>query len=188
MFIHRIDDELFLRLPDERHSPEAYALIKRDHEHLSRWLKWATEDFTLEDAKEFVRRNRRQFANNEGYSTQIVYRDRIAGQVGYVEISWANGSCEIGYWLGAAFQGRGIMTRACRALIDYAFRELKLNRVEIKCAVGNTRSRAVPERLGFEQEGILREAHHLHDSYVDLVVYAMLAADWPRPEKTKRER
>jgi len=186
MFIHRIDEELFLRLPDERHTPEAYALIKRDTEHLKRWLKWVTDDFSIEDAREFVRRNRQQFADNEGYSAQIIYRGRVAGQVGYNELNWSNSKTEIGYWLGSAFQGHGIMTRACRALVNHAFHELKLNRVEIKCAVGNGRSRAVPERLGFTAEGTLREAELLHDRYVDLVVYSMLAAEWPRREEQKQ--
>ena len=182
MFTHRIDDELFLRLPEERHTPEAYALIKRDAEHLREWLPWVTEDFSLEDAKEFTRRNRRQFADNQGYSAQIVYRNRIAGQVGFNGFDRPNSKTEIGYWLGASFQGRGIMTRACRALVDHAFRELKFNRVEIKCAVGNARSRAIPERLGFTEEGTLRQAERLHDRYVDLVVYGLLAAEWPRKE------
>ncbi len=153
MFIHRIDEELYLRLPDERHTPEAYALIKRDTGHLKRWLKWVTDDFSLEDAREFVRRNRQQFADNEGYSAQIVYRDRVAGQIGYVEIGWANAACEIGYWLGSAFQGRGIMTRCCRALVDYALRDLKLNRVEMCVGVENARSRAIARRLGFREVG-----------------------------------
>ncbi len=188
MFIHRIDDELYLRLPDERHTPEAYALIRHDIEHLKVWLKWPTDDFSLEDAREFVRRNRRQYANNEGYSAQIVYRERVAGQVGYNEFDWANSKTEIGYWLGSSFQGRGIMTRACRALVDHAFREFRFNRVEIRCAAGNARSRAVPERLGFTEEGTLREAQRLHDRYLDLVVYSMLAAEWPRREETQQER
>ena len=136
----------------------------------------------LRTLAEFTLRNRRQFANNEGYSAQIVYRDRIAGQVGFNVFDWPNSKTEIGYWLGASFQGRGIMTRACRALLDHAFRELRFNRVEIKCAVGNLKSRAIPERLGFTEEGTLRQAERLHDRYVDLVVYGMLAAEWPRAD------
>ena len=70
------------------------------------------------------------------------------------------------------------MTRACRALVTHAFRELGLHRVEIRAAPGNRRSRAIPERLGFRQEGILRDAEWPYDHYVDLVVYAMLADEW----------
>ncbi len=71
------------------------------------------------------------------------------------------------------------MTRACRALVDYAFAKLQLNRVEIRCATGNLRSQAIPERLGFTREGTLREGEWLYDHFVDLIVYSMLAREWP---------
>ena len=76
-------------------------------------------------------------------------------------------------------QGRGIMTRACAAMTRWCFDELKLNRVEIQCARENARSRAVPMRLGFVQEGILRQAGTAEAGFVDHVVYGMLASEWP---------
>jgi ribosomal-protein-serine acetyltransferase len=86
----------------------------------------------------------------------------------------------IGYWLGESFQGKGLMTGACRALLDYLFFELKLHRVEIRCAIGNARSCAVPKRLGFTKEGVLRQAQAFDDQFLDLEVYALLAEDWNR--------
>jgi ribosomal-protein-serine acetyltransferase len=70
------------------------------------------------------------------------------------------------------------MTRAVRALLDHGFEAWGLNRVEIHCGVDNARSRAIPERLGFREEGELLEAERVGDRWVDLSVYAMLAADW----------
>ena len=70
------------------------------------------------------------------------------------------------------------MTNACRTLVTYAFHEWGLNKVEIHCAVGNIRSRAIPTRLGFTQEGSLREAEWVNDHFVDLVIYGMLAREW----------
>lgn len=72
------------------------------------------------------------------------------------------------------------MTKACKACIDYAFNELKLHRLEIRCAVENERSRAIPERLGFTNEGTIREAEWLYDHFVDHVVYGMLEREWKR--------
>ena len=70
------------------------------------------------------------------------------------------------------------MTSASRALVDQAFNQAKLNRVEIRCAIGNERSRAIPSRLCFREEGLLRDAEWLYDHFVDHIVYAMLARDW----------
>lgn len=73
------------------------------------------------------------------------------------------------------------MTEAVRALTTHAFTVLKLNRVEIRAAVGNVRSRAIPERLGFSQEGVARQAERIGDRYEDSVVYSMLATEWSQP-------
>jgi ribosomal-protein-serine acetyltransferase len=75
-------------------------------------------------------------------------------------------------------QGRGTMTAAVRALVDHAFGEWGLHRVVIEAAVDNAPSRAVPERLGFREEGVRRAAERHGERYLDLVVYAMLAVDW----------
>lgn len=89
---------------------------------------------------------------------------------------------ELGYWLGEKFQGRGIMTKACRAMVAYGFSERALNRIEIHCAAANEKSRAIPERLGFRIEGALRQAERLADGYVDNVVYGLLASEFAEGE------
>ena len=89
-----------------------------------------------------------------------------------------NRRVEIGYWLGREYEGRGIMTDACRAVITHLFRELELHRVEIRCAVGNLRSAAIAKRLGFTLEGTQREAQLVGGQYHDLFVYGMLRQDW----------
>jgi ribosomal-protein-serine acetyltransferase len=109
----------------------------------------------------------------------IWYSGELAGVIGHLGVDWTNRSTELGYWLGASFQGNGLATMACRVLTEHAFHELELNRVEIRCAPENTRSRAIPERLGFREEGTLRQDEWLNDHFEDTVVYGMLAADWP---------
>jgi ribosomal-protein-serine acetyltransferase len=178
MFSQRVDEDLELRLSDERFAEEATALILANRPHLRRWLPWVKDDYSLEDTLAFVRRSRQQFADREGLSAQLVYRGRYAGNIGLNSINWENRKTEIGYWVAADFQGRGLVTKACRAMVAYAFDVLLLNRVEIYCGVGNERSRRVPERLGFTLEGTLRQAEWLHDHFQDLVLYSMLAEEW----------
>ena len=178
MFSQRIDQELELRPVDERYAEELTALVRRDLPHLRPWMPWASERYSVDDAREFIRRNIRQYAEDQGFASLIFYGGRVAGSIGYNNIDWANRRTDIGYWLGAAHQGRGIMTRSCRALVDHAFKEFRLNRVEIYCAVDNLRSRRIPERLGFDEEGTHRQAEWVHDHFKDLVSYSMLAAEW----------
>ena len=75
------------------------------------------------------------------------------------------------------------MTRSCAAIVDHGFNDLKLHRITILCASENRRSRAVPERLRFTQEGTARESEWLYDHFVDLVTYSMLEHEWPDAKK-----
>jgi ribosomal-protein-serine acetyltransferase len=96
----------------------------------------------------------------------------------FVWIDAANLSAGIGYWLAESAEGRGLMSAAVAALLRHGFRDLKLNRIEIRAGVRNRRSRAIPERLGFRHEGTLRQAERLPERLVDHAVYAMLAGEW----------
>lgn len=70
------------------------------------------------------------------------------------------------------------MTKACCCLCDYLFSKLNLNRIEIRCAETNTKSRAIPGRLGFTQEGKLRQMGYTRAGLVDYVIYGLLADEW----------
>jgi ribosomal-protein-serine acetyltransferase len=104
---------------------------------------------------------------------------RIVGGAGFHGVDWINRSSSIGYWLTAEAQGRGLMSGAVRALLAHAFETLELHRVVIEVVVDNARSRAIPERLGFREEAVLREAKLIGGRYEDAALYAMLASDWP---------
>jgi ribosomal-protein-serine acetyltransferase len=177
-FIIPVDDEVELRILEEWDAPELFRLIERNRAYLREWLPWVDYETSVEDSRNFVRRCLQYYLDNEGFTMGIHYQDQLVGVIGYHRVEWPSRKVEIGYWLSADFQGKGIMTRACRAVVRYAFEKLLLNRVTILCASGNLRSRAIPERLGFTQEGTLREAEWLYDHFVDLVVYSMLAREW----------
>lgn len=174
----RIEDDTELRLLEEQHAEELFALTEQNREYLGEWLPWLDNNKSPADTKRFISNSLEQFANNNGFCVGIWFQGKLAGVISYHEIDWSNRATSIGYWLGASFQGKGLVTKSCRLLVDYAFNELKLNRIEIRCALKNKKSRAIPKRLGFKQEGIIRQAEWLYDHFVDLVVYGMLADEW----------
>lgn len=173
-----IDNETELRTYEEKDAKEVFAMVDHNRAYLREWLPWVDGNTSVQDTREFIRDALTQLANNDGFQAGIWYRGMFVGGIGYHGLDRGNRKMEIGYWLDASSQGKGLMTRACKTLVTYAFSEFGLNRVEIRCATGNTRSRAIPERLGFTQEGILREVAWLYDHFVDLVVYGMLAREW----------
>jgi len=118
------------------------------------------------------------FVGTEGFVAAICLDQNIVGVIGYNHIDWANRIGHMGYWLAASFQGQGMMTIACQALMDHAFTALNLDRLVIACATENHRSRAIPERLGFHHEGTAQEAEWLYDHFVDHEIYALLYDHW----------
>lgn len=178
MFYHALDSQAALSLLEHRHAEELFALIEANRERLARWLPWTDATCSVADVTAFIQQALRQFANDNGFHAALWDGGRIAGVIGYHGIDWTHRSTSLGYWLGASFEGRGLMTHACKALVDHAFGSWQLNRVEIRCATGNVKSRGIPKRLGFEHEGTAREAERVGDRYLDLEVYSMLASEW----------
>jgi ribosomal-protein-serine acetyltransferase len=173
-----IEDDLYLKSLELREAEDLLLLVDANRLYLREWLPWLDMTRNIDEMIVFVESTLRQLSANQGFQTAIWHQGQIVGIIGYHHLEWANRSTCIGYWLDERFQGRGIMTKACRALVGYAFSEWKLNRIEIRCAEGNLKSRGIPERLGFRAEGLHREAEWLYDHYVDHVVYGMLAKDW----------
>ena len=178
MFTCKIDETTELGLLELHHAQQFYNLVSANHSHISDWMFWLNEDYSIEDAKHHIQKALKKYSENDGLEVGIWLRGELAGCVKFNYIDWKHKSTELGYWLGAAFQGQGLITKACGKLIDYAFDELGLNRVEMRCIDKNKKSRAIPERLGFKQEGVIRQARCLKDRYVDLIVYGLLASEW----------
>ncbi|MGM9985771.1 MAG: GNAT family N-acetyltransferase [Bacillaceae bacterium] len=178
MFEHKIDEHVSLKLLRVQDAERLFTLTDSSKEHLRQWLPWVDFTTSSEDTKAFIEGTLKQFASNQGFQAGIWYQGELTGVIGLHNINWGNKSTSIGYWLGEKYQGKGLMTRACSSVIDYLFKELNLNRVEIRVATTNKKSGAIPIRLGFQEEGRIRKAEWLSNHYVDHIVYGMLAEEW----------
>jgi ribosomal-protein-serine acetyltransferase len=184
MFTLKVDDEIELRLVSKQRINELHEVIVKNLDYLAEWMPWAHENYTIEDALSFYERGVQRYLDKQGIDVSIYYQGKIVGGTGFAALEWIYQKAEIGYWIAADMQGQGIVTRSCKSLISHAFSELKLHRVEIHCAFGNTKSRAIPEKLGFKSEGVLREAHLVNNNFSDLVIYGLLADEWASTKKS----
>jgi len=183
MFTYKIDDNTELKMLDLRDAEHVFGLTIQSKETLKEWLPFIDYTKTVADTQNFIQSTMKQFGENNGFQAGIWYDGKMAGVIGFHKIDWNNKSTSIGYWLGNDYVGLGLMTKSVQAFVNYALIDLKLNRVEIRAAVENKKSRAIPERLGFTEEGRVRQAEWLYDHYVDHVVYGMLAGDWINRKK-----
>jgi ribosomal-protein-serine acetyltransferase len=182
MFRRDIAPGIEIRLFEMRDAGPVFEAVERNRAYLREWLPWVDQTRTPEDVRHFISRVQLQFESNQGPQVGIWVNGAFSGSVGCHAIEWANRNSSIGYWVDAAQQRQGLVTRCCTVMLDYLFQELGLHRVEIRCGTGNRRSCAIPEKLGFVREGIAREAEWVNDRWVDLVIWGMLEQDWRRPK------
>jgi ribosomal-protein-serine acetyltransferase len=173
-----IEENLELKVFQENHIEELAELVKQNLPHLGPWMIWAIGGYDVEHAGSFIRQNLKDISEGKIPTFGIFYHGKISGCIGFVKIDRENKAAEIGYWISAEHEGKGLITKCCRALIEYSFNELDMRQVEIRSAASNLRSRAVPERLGFKLEGQYVGEHRLPGGNDDLVIYLMTHQIW----------
>ena len=178
MFRHDLGGGGSLRLFEPHDAAELFRLVDENRMGLREWLPWLDDNRSEALSLSFIRSALRKYADNGAFDAGIWHQGRLAGAIGYHPVSWANKNVSIGYWLGHHARGKGLMTRACSALVTHAFETLRLQRVEIRCATTNVKSQKVPRRLGFKEEGVLRQSEWLYDRFVDHIVFAQLKHEW----------
>lgn len=177
MFSAKVNEHTELRLMDRQHGAELFQLIEANREYLRRWHPWVDLMRTPADADKMIGVWQQQYANQRGFYAGIWFQGRFCGMINHLNVDWLNRCAVLSYWLDEGHQGKGIMTACCREFIRHGFETWKLNRITIECASGNKRSCAIPERLGFKLEGIVRGIEWLHDHYADHVIYGLLKSD-----------
>src|SRR5258708_4371718 len=131
MSIIRIDDDSELRIYEEEHAEAVFAVVDRNREYQREWLPWVDSTVSVEDMREFIRRGLVQQANNDGFQAGIWYQGRFAGGIGFHYIDRLDRKTEIGYWLDASLQGKGLITRASKLILIYAFHNTRFNPTDI---------------------------------------------------------
>ncbi len=167
-----------LKMLEKADAQPLYEAIRANREFLREWLSWVESTRTVLDSKAFIDDAMRKYLEGEGVVQGIWSDGVLVGCIGINDISQPHRKASLGYWLDQSHQDRGIMTRAARQVVNYAFHELGLNRLEILCALRNYRSRGVAQRLNFRQEGVLRDYYYQHDHYVDMLLFSMLRREW----------
>jgi ribosomal-protein-serine acetyltransferase len=173
-----ISHDLFLKVLRPVEAGILFSLINRNRDHLREWLPWVDGTRSPADTRRFLEISYAGFLRGGGVNFGIRHHGSLVGLVGFHGFDLQNRVTSLGYWLSKDAEGKGIMRQAVATCIQYAFHDKGMNRLYIRCATGNLRSKHIPEALGFTHEGTQREAEWLYDHFVDLDVYSLLAAEW----------
>ena len=179
------DEDVTLRLLEPQHAEEVFAVVDAHRDHLGRWLPWVETSRSPTDTAAFAEQSLRHFAERKALTLSVLERGAVVGGAGWTQwrsgesVGVTRGSADIGYWLAEDAQGRGIMTRAVRRIVDLASHEYGLWRLTIQAEPANARSCAVAERLGFQLEGTMHRVCRWGDRWVDHRLYSLLAGGSP---------
>jgi len=156
------------------HAFQVFQAIEQNRAFLSTWLPFVEQTKTQEDTESFIRSVLDEPVDIREHVFVIWYQDHFAGLIGFKDTDRLNQKTEIGYWLIERMTGKGIMKTAVEALISFVFTTMKMNRIQIKCGVGNGKSAAIPKGLGFHFEGVERAGEKHGNHFIDLEVYSLL--------------
>jgi len=173
-----VSNEILLERLNVADAPVIFHAIDQNRIHLGKWLPFVDYTKMVTDSEKFIHMvvSQRDESRNEVFT--IWFKGEFAGLIGFHNTDKVNEKTEIGYWLISEMTGRGIITRACRVIIGIAFEKMGMNRITIRCAVGNSSSENVAIRLGFSFEGIERSSERYHDQFFDLKVFSFLKREF----------
>lgn len=171
----KVNDAIALRPLELADASDIFEAIDGQRGYLRTWLPFV--DFTqkVEDSEQYIKSVIDAPQEHRDLVFTIRYDDRLVGLVGFKDTDWPNRKTEIGYWISERYQKKGIVTESVRRLMSYAFDNMAMNRIQIRCAAGNIRSKRIPQRLGFTLEGVERDGELLVGGvFTDLEVYSIL--------------
>ena len=174
----KVDESISLHLPEVKMAQELYTVINQQRNYLGEWLVWVERTKTVKDVQVFLKEAGIFNRGGQRLITFIKYDGKIVGSLGFIKLDKPNKKGEIGYWLSKELQGKGIITKACEKLIEYAFQHLDLNRILIKMNAQNNKSKAIPRRMGFTYEGTLRQDRFRDNKFHDTEIFSLLKKEW----------
>lgn len=165
------------------HAEEFAAHMDRAREHIRPWVGPTFVTDGVDGARATLKRYAEAQAGDGARLFGIRLDGVLVGGVLFTDFRAAAGWCEIGCWLEPSAEGRGLVTPACRVLLDWAFATRGLHRAEWHCRADNERSSAVAKRLGMTLEGVRREAWPYEGVRYDKQVWSVLAPEWRAPDR-----
>jgi RimJ/RimL family protein N-acetyltransferase len=151
-------ERLHIRMPKPGDGRAVYEAIEASLNELKPWMPFAHLNQTEEDVEANIRGAHIKFLQREDLRMLVYHKEtgEYIASTGLHRIDWDVPKFEIGYWIDTRHSGKGYITETVEGLTNFAFKKLKARRIEIRCDALNKKSRAIPERLGFSLDGILK--------------------------------
>ena len=167
------------------YAEDFFDLIDSNRLYLREWLPWIDSLTTQLQALQFVQDSIQENKDLKSLRLGLFHHTKIIGSISLLFIDYDNQTCKIGYWIDENYQGKGIVTKACQIMLLIAFQWMGLKLVIIECGIENKRSRAIPERLGFKTDKIIKNNELINGHYIDHMEYVIDFEQWENGNNTK---
>ncbi len=177
MLTIRVNQNIELRQFQKKDAKILFEFININRDYLKKWLNWVNFIQSVEQEKKYLDSLLQDINKAPSIDFSIWYDKKLVGTLGLVNIDRLNRCANLGYCIDEAFQSKGIITESCNAIIEKAFKEFNIHRLEIRTAADNFRSKAVARRLGFRSEGTLRECYYINNGFIDCEVFGKIKVE-----------
>jgi ribosomal-protein-serine acetyltransferase len=179
----QVSEELILRTYTGGDASDLFRAVDENRVHLRPWLKWVDGTTKEEHSLAFIEQSLKELEQQQGLALGIFQNGQLIGGIGIMNWNRDLNKAEIGYWIAADKQGKGIVTACLQSFIDFLFTRLQLHKVEIHFVTSNTRSAAVAERMHAKIEGVLRDSYIVNGVYKDVIITGILRTEWKMHHK-----
>ena len=177
MFTLQVEQGLELALVEANFAACYLDIVSKQREYLSQWLSWPIHAENEAFFLNFIKRSLHDYADGKSLVCAMFYQGKLVGNNSFNSIDKDLAKVEIGCWL-ARLQGKGIVTKSVSRMIELAFHDYDMQKIQISAATDNQPSRNVCSRLGFTLEGILTRAENVNGRILDHAVYGLIRQDW----------
>ena len=175
-----VDGDILVRPLELTDDQSLFEAVRESLPEVSPWLGWCHENYSIDEAREFLRSRAEKSLGDEWYSFGVFDRsngERFLGGVGLNFINRVHQFGNLGYWVRTSRTGSGVASRASRLVGRFGFEELGLHRIEILAAVSNLASQRVAEKIGAAREGVLRKRLLIRGEPQDAVMFSLVHED-----------
>jgi ribosomal-protein-serine acetyltransferase len=180
-FSYKIESDIELVLWNYSMQEDLFNLIDQNRTDFYKFLRFIENIKPPEQATGLIKEALNGYSDGSSLNLAIFYKSQLVGSVVLESIdAKKHYSAEISYWIDIKFQGKGIVTKCVKNILDYAFYELSLQRVSLQIAESNTKSKKIAKNLHFIKEGVLREAYYTNSEFQDIYIYSKLQKEYKK--------
>jgi ribosomal-protein-serine acetyltransferase len=173
------DGSILLRPHRPGDAAPLYQAVRESLPELLPWMPWAHPDYAIKESRKWIELCAETWAKGKEYNFLIFDANdgSLLGSCGLNRVRRRAGSANLGYWVRSKYTGKGIATAAALLVARFGFNELRLNRIEIGAATGNTASQRVAEKAGATWKGIQKRKLVFRDKVYDRQVFSLTQQD-----------